>query len=58
MRVSYSEAQAENSRRPTCETCYAPCAFDREYRATHLCQTCYTDTPMLTQQKELLCKAN
>lgn len=53
MRVTYGQAQAQNDGRPTCATCYAPCTYDREYRATQLCQSCYND-PLIIQRKELL----
>ena len=54
MRVNYGTAQAENSRRPTCIICYAPCGYDREYKSTHLCQTCYDESTITTYTKELL----
>ena len=54
MRSNYNTAQAENSRRPTCTVCYAPCGYDREYRATQLCSSCYGDAMVTTYKKEIL----
>ena len=53
---TYREAQASNDNRPTCVSCFAPCGYTREYRATKCCEACYRDElpPLTTKPKELI----
>ena len=55
--ITYAEAQRQNWPRPTCLYCQGPTAYDREFRATGACQSCYRDEPALltVRKKELLC---
>ena len=58
---TYAQAQASNWPRPTCRICFSPTAYDREYRATRCCQTCYREelAPLTVQPKEILpCSQN
>lgn len=56
-RSTYQQARQQNWPRPTCVVCYVPCAYDREFRAAGLCQSCYDEEPLFIQHnKELLCK--
>ena len=55
-RITYDEAKRQNWPRPTCRYCHSPTAYDREFRAQGLCQSCYQDEqpPLITVKKELL----
>ena len=55
-RITYAEACRQNWPRPTCVSCHVPCAYDREFRAAGLCQSCYpVELPVLmTRVKSLL----
>lgn len=52
-RETYAEACASNGGRPTCVSCYAPCAYDREFRGARLCQRCYRETPVYVVPKQV-----
>lgn len=58
MHETYQQAGHSNDGRPTCRSCHAPCAYDRDYRGQRLCPSCARDEfPGFTlQHKELLCK--
>ena len=53
---TYAQAVRANWPRPTCASCHAPCAYDREFRGSRLCQACYDTELLFTKRKELLCK--
>ncbi len=54
---TYQESCAANWPRPTCRACGNPCAYDREFRAARLCQSCYDTESLYTVTKgDLLCK--
>lgn len=53
-RITYQQACAQNWPRPTCVSCHTPCAYDREFRGAHLCQSCYREEIVYTMKKELL----
>ena len=57
MKETYNQAVAANWPRPTCRYCHAPTAYDREYRAQGLCQSCYRDEmpPLILERKVLIC---
>lgn len=54
MYETYEQARHANGHRLSCIDCHAPCAYSREYRATRRCDSCYRDTPIITQPKELI----
>ena len=54
MITTYQQAQWANDRRPTCIDCGAPTNYSREYRATKRCLSCYLETPLTIQRKELI----
>lgn len=54
MHETYQHAKQANWPRPTCVDCSVPCAYDREFKATGRCQSCYTETPLIIQHKEIL----
>lgn len=53
-RETQAEARRSNEGRPTCAACYAPCAYDREFRGAGLCQACYRDEPLFIQKRSPL----
>lgn len=55
-RLTYAAAGRANWPRPTCVICYAPCAYDREFRGRRMCQRCYTDEPLIIQKGIMLCQ--
>lgn len=54
--MTYSQAKAANWPRNTCIDCQVPCAYDREYKAMKLCQSCAKEgfPNYIIQRKELL----
>lgn len=54
MMETYSQSKRANWPRPTCVDCHGPTAYDREFRATGRCQSCYNETPLIIQKKELI----
>jgi hypothetical protein len=54
--MTYAAACASNWPRPTCRSCQAPCAYDREFRATWCCGACYDEQPLIIHRKEMLCR--
>jgi len=46
-RETYAEACRSNDNRPTCVSCYSPCAYDREFRDARLCGACYGEEELV-----------
>ncbi len=43
--------------KPRCTYCFVPCdPRSRTYRASHLCEFCYDEQPLIIQRKEILCQ--
>ena len=55
---TYDQAKQANGHRLTCTDCQVPCAYTREFRATGRCESCYRETPLIIQRKELLCQTS
>lgn len=49
--------QWRDGTKPRCRWCFVPCdPRSRTYRATHLCEWCYGEQPIILEKKELLCR--